>query len=94
MNQKCPRCHNGGLKDELIESWEKRMSDWILIRGVPALICDDCGFEVIGHETAKRLADFTSESGSAVPSDRKSFDIYDFADQRPGRPARRANSAG
>ena len=82
----CPRCREGRLQDQLIETWEKRASEWILIRNVPSEVCEECGFEAVSQVTAEALQEFVEDDGTARPIETVSAKVYDFA--RPaGAPA-------
>ena len=79
----CPNCREGSLQEQVIDAWEKRSGRWVLIENVPALICDECGFEAFNQTTAEALEAFTSESGSARPIGSRDFAVYDFAMPHP-----------
>lgn len=81
--RQCPKCREGNLNDQVIESWETRGNNWILIRNVPALVCDECGLEVIPQATAEALEAFTSPTGDARHLETRLFPVYDFTNPHP-----------
>ena len=39
----CPICRLGTMDPQTVEALFKRAARWVAIKGIPALVCDDCG---------------------------------------------------
>lgn len=72
----CAEC-GGTLREGLVEYWDKKDGKWVLLRNVPAWVCDDCGDETFSHEVAERVADLLDQSGEN-PTGSDYLMIYDL----------------
>lgn len=68
MDNKCPACPTGRLVEALVETWQKRGSDWILLKNVPAQVCNACGERVFGQKAAERIAQLSSPTNAESPT--------------------------
>lgn len=51
----CSRCHGGALRPERISTAFWQGEGLVVIRGIPAMVCVDCGEQFIDDRTARGL---------------------------------------
>jgi len=74
----CPACRAGDLHEELVETWVQRGSRWVLLRNLPALVCDNCGDRSFEHDSADWIARVADASELALgPTDFLTAFVYD-----------------
>lgn len=74
----CPICRSGELKDERVETWMRKVDQWVLLTRVPAMRCDTCGETTFAREVAERLADILTPDSTDRPTGSRSTPEYDF----------------
>ena len=63
---KCPLCRHGELQPGLSDEAVSLDGMTLVVRGVPAQICDACGEPYFDSEVTQRLLDMAREAASAV----------------------------
>jgi YgiT-type zinc finger domain-containing protein len=61
---KCPICRNGELASGTAETSMAHEGVTLVVRGVPADICDNCGERYFDAEVTQRLLDLARSHGS------------------------------
>ena len=54
MNE-CTLCHHGTYRDKLVVISAHRGDGLLIVDEVPALVCDQCGDQIISEETAREV---------------------------------------
>ena len=62
---KCPLCHQGELRSGTADETVNYQGMTLVVRGVPAEICDTCGEAYFAEEVTQRLLDLARESSAA-----------------------------
>lgn len=75
----CPACNSGALQEQLIETCMRRGERTVILRNVPALVCDVCGERVFSQDVAERLARFVDPNSREVPTSFEWTPAYDLA---------------
>ncbi len=65
---KCSLCKRGERKDETVTLTLERGMTTLVIKGVPARVCDQCGDEVFSEETTRRAFDMLKDAVRRVRS--------------------------
>ena len=52
---KCTLCHLGTYRDNLVVISARRGEGLLIVDDVPALVCDQCGDQIISEETAREV---------------------------------------
>jgi len=81
---KCSLCKRGERKDETVTLTLERGKTTLVIKDVPARVCDQCGDEVFSEEVTRRTFDMLKDSvrrGVQV-------EVTSFAPAREPEPAR------
>ena len=55
LSNKCTLCHNGTYRDKLVVISAHRGDGLLIVYEVPALVCDQCGDQIISEETAREV---------------------------------------
>ncbi len=66
-NNACPICHGGNKKPDNITFTVEFGTGVIVIRGVPALVCDLCGTEWIEDTIAEKLEYIVKQTKNRYP---------------------------
>ncbi len=51
----CTACLEGELHAQRVTTWLRRGNQWVEVRGVRALVCDECGHEFFDQDAAEQL---------------------------------------
>ncbi len=62
---KCVACRNGETKPGTATVTLERGGTVLVVKGVPARVCDNCGEEYIDEDEMSRLADLGEEAARA-----------------------------
>ena len=75
---KCPVCQDGELRDQSVEQWMRKGEFWVLMRHVPATVCDRCGDVSFTQEVAEKLASLLLPGSKEAPTGAGYYVIYDL----------------
>lgn len=62
---KCPLCRNGELGSGTADATMSHQGVTVVVRGVPADVCDNCGEEYFDADVTQRLLDIVREAAAA-----------------------------
>jgi YgiT-type zinc finger domain-containing protein len=62
---KCPLCHQGDLRPGASDETLNHEGMTLVVRGVPAEICDTCGEAYFDEAVTQRLLDLAREAAAA-----------------------------
>jgi YgiT-type zinc finger domain-containing protein len=62
---KCPLCHQGDLRPGTSDETLNHEGMTLVVRGVPAEICDTCGEAYFDEAVTQRLLDLAREAAAA-----------------------------
>lgn len=61
----CPLCRNGTLASGTADATMSHEGVTVVVRGVPASVCDNCGEEYFEAEITQHLLDIAREAAAA-----------------------------
>ena len=73
----CGICRADEGSVELVEEVFRVDGHWVLVGGIPALVCGRCGEQTFSRETAEKVRLMVHGEGKAKTS--VSMQVYDFA---------------
>lgn len=62
---KCPLCRNGEFASGTADATMSHQGVTVVVRGVPADVCDNCGEEYFDADVTQRLLDIAREAAAA-----------------------------
>ena len=74
---KCSVCNAQKIREELVDEVFHLDGKWVLVGGIPALVCGRCGEQTFSRETAEKVRLMVHGEGEAKTS--VSMQVYDFA---------------
>ena len=74
---KCHVCHGGETREELVDEVFCIDGQYVMVDGVPAVVCSQCGEQTFSHETAEKVRLMVHGEGKAVRS--LSMQVFKFA---------------
>lgn len=85
--EKCKTCEIGDVRDQKVEKWIKRGTEWVLLKNIPALVCDACGERSYTQKVAELMGRIASPQQSVEPTglDQTPHLIYDLDEMRGPR---------
>src|SRR3990172_5099547 len=75
----CPCCQNDTLEERLVETWMRREGRWVLLKNVPAMVCEPCGEKLFSQEVAERLARIVRADSAETPTGLLGTPVFDLA---------------
>ena len=66
---KCVMCKNGDLKEGTTTVTLERDATILVFKGVPALVCDQCGESYTDREVTRRLLQIVDEEAQKGPNE-------------------------
>ncbi len=73
----CSVCNAQEIREELVDEVFHLDGRWVLVGGIPALVCGRCGEQTFSRETAEKVRLMVHGEGEAKTS--VSMQVYDFA---------------
>lgn len=74
----CSACLEGELHEQLVTTWLRRGSRWVEVRGVRALVCDECEREFFDQEVGEQLRRVADPANFVRRIDTVSHDVVDL----------------
>ena len=74
---KCDVCHGGETREELVDEMFRIDGQYVMVNGVPAVVCGQCGEHTFSRETAEKVRLMVHDEGKAVRS--LSVQVFRFA---------------
>lgn len=74
---KCDVCHGGVTREELVDEMFRIDGQYVMVDGVPAVVCGQCGEQTFSRETAEKVRLMVHGEGKAVRS--LSVQVFRFA---------------
>lgn len=59
---RCPICRHGGTQPGAVTVTLQRGEATIIVKGVPAEVCEDCGEYCLAEEVARRVLELAEEA--------------------------------
>ena len=72
----CSVCHHGELHEQVVETWIKRETRWVMVR-LRAHVCDECGREIFDRDGAEILSRLSDPNNHQVPTEFLSAPVFD-----------------
>lgn len=74
---KCDVCRGGETREELADERFRIDGQYVMVDGVPAVVCGQCGEQTFSRETAEKVRLMVHGEGKAVRS--LSVQVFRFA---------------
>jgi YgiT-type zinc finger domain-containing protein len=73
----CPVCHAEESREERVDEVFRIDGEYVLVGGIPAIICARCGEQAFSRETVDKIR--TMVHGEAKATKSVSMQVFDFA---------------